>query len=523
MKAENQKREILPALLIIIMLSLITAAGLAAWNPGEFKPGFVAALVLSLPSYIGLYFAWKWGGGGKTLAIMMLLAFGLRFGFGLATQNLLPIYGYPDEPQQQNGYLFDDAYRRDDEAWRISREEHPGFINTITRTYNNDQYGGLAALSIWIYNTLSPDARRFALIVMLGAFFTSAGVPFLRKALQTIIPADDPHYRNLPNIVVWIYILYPDSIVFAGSPMREPFLTGILAVAFWALLMLKEDWRKSAVVLGICLLLCLPLSYFITGALLICTALWVWGVYLIPASKKWLTGGIIFIIVAAALLMIFALPSIREYISYDIHTTEISSGWVEKVIGEIGGQFRSIFLAIYGIAQPVLPAILFYQPTTPYWKIVGIYRSLGWYMMVPFLFYALFSAFRVKRKPEKTVLILNALFLIGWIFISSLRAGGDQWDNPRYRIIFLPWLAFFSAWGYCYARKTRDWWLVRWILIELIFIGFFSQWYYSRYSGNAISRFPFWKTVTYIVISSALVFATGLIKPVQQKLKGKKK
>ncbi len=505
-----------------LFFSLIIAAVTAYFSPGEMSAGFRAALILALPSSIGLCCVWHWGGRGKTLAIMMLLAFGLRLGFGLATQNLLPIFGYPDEPQQQRGYLFDDAWRRDEEAWRIAQEESPSFFNTISRTYNNDQYGGLAALSIWIYKGLSPDVRRFGLIVMLGAFFSAAGVPFLRKGLQSWVSASDPHYKHLPNIAAWIYVLYPDSIVFAASPMREPFLTGILAVAFWALLTMRDNWKRSTQVLFGCLLLCLPFSYFIAGALLTSIALWIWGYYLIPASKKWLIGGILVIVLGALAVGLLALPAVQEFIHYDIHVSELNSGWVEKVVGEIGGQFRSVFLAVYGIAQPVLPAILFYQPTTPYWKIVGIYRALGWYLLVPFLFYALFSAFRVKRKPEKYVFILNALFVIGWIFISSLRAGGDQWDNPRYRVIMLPWLAFFSAWGICYAKKIKDWWLVRWIIIELIFVIFFSQWYYSRYSGDAIRRFPFWKTVTYIVVSSALVFATGLIGPIRRKLKGKK-
>lgn len=517
-------KKILPIhILAIILLSLLTSATLAYFSPGTFIRGFTAALIFSVPSYLILYFLWKWGGAGKTLAVMMFCSIFLRLGFGLATQNLLPIYGYRDEPQQQGGYLSNDVYRRDEETWLIAQNEKPGFIETIARDYNNDQYGGLAALSVWIYEYLSPDAKRFGLITLLGAFFTAAGIPFLYKAIQQKIPKDEKAYRNLANITAWIYVLYPDSIVFGGSALREPFLNGILAIAFWALVTLKDHRKKSAVALIICLLACLPLSTFVAGALLCCILLWIWGEFLIPSSKKWLIGGILFIAFSLIVVGLFALPSIQEFVHYDIHSSEINSGWVEKVVGEIGGQFRSVFLAIYGITQPVLPAILFYKPTTPYWKIVGIYRSLGWYIMVPFLFYAIFSAFRIKRKPEKYVFILNALFIIGWIFVSSLRAGGDQWDNPRYREIFLPWLAFFSAWGYCYARKIKDWWLVRWIVIELIFVGFFSQWYYSRYSHDAIRRFPFWKTVLYIVICSAIVFATGFVNPIRKRLKGKEK
>ena len=54
---------------------------------------------------------------------------------------------------------------------------------------------------------------------------------------------------------------------------------------------------------------------------------------------------------------------IETYIHFDLHTTENQSGWVEKVVGEVGGQFRTLFLGVYGLTQPVLPAIMFYQPT----------------------------------------------------------------------------------------------------------------------------------------------------------------
>ena len=157
----------------------------------------------------------------------------------------------------------------------------------------------------------------------------------------------------------------------------------------------------------------------------------------------------------------------------------------------------------------------------PHADVLALYRAAGWYILVPFLFYAIFSTFRIKDKKERPLMIMNGLFILFWIFLSSLRAGGDQIDNPRYRMIFLPWLAFMSAWGIDFAIKHRDWWLVRWIAIELIFLGFFTQWYVSRYGADIIRRFPFWKTVTYILICSAAVFATGLIEPIK-KIRNKK-
>ncbi len=512
---------------LILLLTALIAAVTARWTPGDFGLSFRLAAGISLPFVCLSFLAWNRGGKSRMLAVMMLLAFSLRLGFGLATVQLLPKYGHPNERREEQGFLFDDAYRRNGEAEAIAFEEDISFKDTLTRKYNNDQYGGLAAMSVWLYKYFSPDARRFTLIMLIGAFFTAFGLPFLWKGLE------ERWDRRVVLIGCWIYTLYPDSIFFSGAPMREPFLTGILAAAFWALSTLKRRKGRSLAVLILCLIACLPFSSLIAAALVGISLLWIWAELLLPRSKFWLWAGIILTVIGILGAVIFALPAFKEWIHFDIHTTELTSGWVEKAVGEIGGQFRALFVAVYGLTQPVLPAILVYPVapacdlanglcTTIYWKVVGIYRAAGWYILVPFLFYSIFSVIRVKDKKERALMVVNAVFVLVWMFISSLRAGGDQYDNPRYRIIFLPWLAFMAAWGIDFALKKRDWWLIRWIAIELIFLGFFTQWYVSRYYRDIIRRFPFWKTVIYIVLCSAAVFATGLIGPIRRKLKKEK-
>ena len=514
-------------LLTIILLSAVISAVTAKWTVGEFNVTFYTAGIISLVFTSLSLLAWKWGGKGRTLALMMIIGFALRLGFGLATVNLLPKYGHPDERREQQGFMFDDAWRRDAEAWAVSHEEEISFVDTLTRTYKNDQYGALAAMSLWLYKYISPDARRFTLIMLVGNFFSALGLPFLWKAL------DDRWGRRICLIGCWIYALYPDSIFFSGSPMREPFLIGILSVAFWALSTLRERKFHSADILVLCALACLPFSSLVAVVLVGISLAWAWAEMLVPRSKVWLWTGIIIGLAGILGAVIFFLPAFQNWIHYDLVTTETGSGWVTKVVDEIGGQFRAVFMAFYGLTQPVLPAILVY-PTAPacdlakgpcttiYWKVTGIYRAAGWYILVPFLFYAIFSTVRIKDKKERTLMMVNGVFLLVWMFLSSLRAGGDQIDNPRYRMIFLPWLGFMAAWGIDYALKNRDWWLVRWIAIELIFLGFFTQWYVSRYGADIIRRYPFWKTVTYIIICSAVVFATGLIGPIKNKIRSKK-
>ena len=216
-------------ILIIAVLTGGIAAAVAQWTEGEFWLTFRLAAGLSLPFLILSVLAWNRGGRGKTLAVMMFLAFALRLAFGLGTVNLLPIYGHPDERREQKGYLFDDAWRRDAEAWAIVNEEDISFKDTITRSYNNDQYGGMTAMAVWLYKYFSPEGRRFTLIMLAGSFFAALGVPFLMNGLQS------RWGKRIALIGCWIYALYPDSIFFAGAPMREPFLNGIICAAFWAL------------------------------------------------------------------------------------------------------------------------------------------------------------------------------------------------------------------------------------------------------------------------------------------------
>jgi hypothetical protein len=71
--------------------------------------------------------------------------------------------------------------------------------------------------------------------------------------------------------------------------------------------------------------------------------------------------------------------------------------------------------------------------------------------------------------------------LAAWVLVVSIRGGGDMTDNPRYRVLFLVWMALVAAWAVPYALARRDPWFWRWLLVEGIFLGFFTQWYFSRY------------------------------------------
>ncbi len=62
--------------------------------------------------------------------------------------------------------------------------------------------------------------------------------------------------------------------------------------------------------------------------------------------------------------------------------------------------------------------------------------------------------------------------------VAAVRGGGDQWDNPRYRIILLVFLAMAAAHAF-YAVKTRWFWRI--VAVEAIVLLVFTHWYAWRY------------------------------------------
>jgi hypothetical protein len=122
--------------------------------------------------------------------------------------------------------------------------------------------------------------------------------------------------------------------------------------------------------------------------------------------------------------------------------------------------------------------------------------------------YAIYVLWTKKEIKDRSMLVWISIFALIWLVVSAVRAGGDQWDNPRYRVNFIIWLALLAAWGVDWAWQKRDAWLARWVLVEFIFIGFFSHWYIGRYF-RLWNRWYFQYYVIWVLIWSALVLASG--------------
>ncbi len=151
---------------------------------------------------------------------------------------------------------------------------------------------------------------------------------------------------------------------------------------------------------------------------------------------------------------------------------------LDTLLDRLPGSFRTPFLVLYGLIQPFLPAALI-APGAPIWRSIGIWRSLGWFLMLPFLLYGTWLAFR--RKGWRSLEFYLAVLIWVTALISSYRAPGYQWDNPRYRVIFLAAQAALIAWTWVEVRLTESPWLKRWFVILGVDYLLITFWYLGRY------------------------------------------
>jgi hypothetical protein len=171
---------------------------------------------------------------------------------------------------------------------------------------------------------------------------------------------------------------------------------------------------------------------------------------------------------------------LRLAVKWDAYQLERDSGWVQKIFDEGPRWIRLPFIAIYGLAQPVLPATVIH-PTKLIWTIIGFLRGLGWYVMLPLLILSFVAAAGQTSRTTRTLILWLALLMILWVLLAAIRGGADLYDNPRYRTILFLWQAILAGYVWVWWRETRIAWLPRVFLMEVLFLLVFTQWYASRY------------------------------------------
>jgi hypothetical protein len=476
-------------LLFILPAALLCGAGLAALQPGVFWVGWLGFSALFLLGFCALLISWRWAGGSKFLGWMAALALLLRLAAGIAVYIALPIDGH-DAADDKAGYVFTDAHRRDDQAWELASSGKPMW-SAFDKSYYTDQYGGLLALSALTYRALSPDAHRPLLIVLLAAITAALGIPFLFKATRLLWD------EKLASVSVLLFSLYPESVLTGGAQMREPFLLTFIAIVLWGFAeWLNQRSSRGWWWMGIGLAGMLLVSPAMALVLLVLLGGWLWfrgerkrlpwpilaavgGVFLVGllflawslSRQHDFSGGGAFGII---------LNWFRASVKWVIYLLERGSGQIQNVFSKMNPLMQFLFVVGYGIAQPVLPPA-FFAPTTLTWHIIAVFRAIGWYLILPLLIYAPIAAWRTTPGRERRLWLWLSVFSWLWILICAIRAGGDQWDNPRYRLIFFGFEALAAGYAWRWWREHRDAWLPRILALEIICVLLFGQWYVARY------------------------------------------
>jgi len=508
-------------MILFWILASISAGALSTllMEKVDWMSGLLSTSILFLLSSILLYLLFKFAGSPRTLAWLMVTAFILRLGLGIALMKTLPVSGYPTE-QQRAGYVFFDAFRRDTKAADLALSDKP-ILWAFTDRYAVDQYGGYLASSVFVYRYISPEVHRPHLMLILSALAGAAATAFfwmLAKRLGT---------DSFAKVTSWIFVLFPQSVLMGASQMREPWLILFLTMAFWSVV----EWRKSSDRRPLWAFVAALVGFLlISPGLILLTVIFLGGWVLLEKREKpipvWVFITVGLIALAGLLAFAYGLSSsdqltkdspfevvfkwFKNAIAWDMQLSTSGSGRLEFLFESIPAVLQTPFLLAYGVLQPVLPAALLDRAQI-IWNIISSSLAAGWWMMLPLLIYTTVAIRGEKDPRARSQLIWTTFVSWIWILICSARAGGDQWDNPRYRVIAMPFLAILSGWGWMWAKEHQFVWLKRIWLVEGVFLLFFTQWYASRYY-QSFGRLDLKVMMGLIVIIGSAILAGGYLK-----------
>jgi hypothetical protein len=135
----------------------------------------------------------------------------------------------------------------------------------------------------------------------------------------------------------------------------------------------------------------------------------------------------------------------------------------------------------YGVVRPLLPAVLIEHGESALWRWVGILRSAGWTVLLVLLVYVSLQAIRKGFWFNSAGMLVWGNWLM--VMVASFRAGGDMWDNPRYRAGFAAIQLALAAWALVQQRADRDPLLRRIIVASVLVFGVLVLWYLPRYTA----------------------------------------
>jgi len=465
---------------IVIVAGLLFGALLATFSPGDFFTGLWQSSLFGILLSAFFFLACKLIKPPKTIVLIAIAAFLIRVITGIWLTTALPAHGF-DTPVQNAGYVYSDAFDRDQAAYTIAFPDKSDLI-APANTNAVDQYGGMVMLSAAIYRLFSMDVHRPLLIIFLAAFSMALAVIFTWKAIRLA-------WGEKAALIAAVFLaFYPEGILLGSSQMREPLLICLASITFWVTVLFVEGERRPF------LLIITLFSLLLMCWISIPAGLAIFMVNLGYLQVKWITNEKhpdkrkrLFIFFGIFLIAVFLAGWmwLKDTLYYDAFATETESGLIAWILGLVGTKWRFPFVLLYGLIQPVLPAAIVYQ-SLPIWKAIAIFRALGWYLVLPFFVYGIGVVINKIHKNRDWALGWLMAIMVLWIFISSARAGGDQWDNPRYRAIFLTILAAIVGLVWERISQGQARWFWRIVTLDCAFILIFTNWYFNRKFASGI-------------------------------------
>jgi 4-amino-4-deoxy-L-arabinose transferase-like glycosyltransferase len=407
-----------------------------------------------------------------------------------------------------------DAQARDTAAWELAQSG-----NSLTQAFSGyrqvDQYGGMLYVSAFVYRYSGGESHQPLLIIVLTASFSALAILF------TWAFAQRAWGERVAQIVAWILALFPDAIILGSSQMREAFLMTLVAAALYGLVRYRQDRSWSSLVwlvLGIGLIL--PFSPPIAGVFLVviiimAVSLEGWQIFRQP--RFWIIFAGIALVAGIGIWLAWeriAPEGINDPISLVSWWFQQSARWqalfvkrsswlIKRIFNRTPEWSHTLILMVYGVLQPFLPGALLDQGI-PFWKGIAIWRSVGWTLMLPFLLVAPLVLWPFKSNRRLAFGLFTAIWL--GILIASLRSGGDLWDNPRYRVVFISLQVVLAAWVWNAQRESKNPWLWRSVLGLGIILAWFIPWYLGR---NGVISWPIndvFLTIGLGIISVLIIF-----------------
>jgi hypothetical protein len=504
----NNIRPVIKDAILAILIGILLGVTLSLLSPGNFWLGCLGIGTLGMLIAFGTIRVGCGLGADRAMVILMLATFIVRMVMGIFLYKGLPVMGF-NNPVSKAGYVFSDAHDRDQAAYQIATSG--GLLKQdLSKFRAADQYGGLLALSAVIYQVFSSDVQRPLIMVMVSAFAMTLGLAFLFSTVTK------KWGRKLALAACWVFALYPDGILLGSSQMREPILIGLTCLLFWISLRWKErPIRVLVFALLVTAITCL-FSAPAGGTAFVVVAGIVFFEWLEEQhNRNTRRIGITTFVVFLGLAAVAGWMWLKGGLNYEYYLTESGSGWITAMLQQYGTRIRIPFITFYGLTQPLLPAALI-DPSIPLWKGIAIFRALGWYAILPFFLYGFFAVFKSNKTEHKSLLIFLSLAFSAWVLISSLRGGGDQWDNPRYRATFLPWLAILTGWVWQRIRSQKSPWFWRILCIEIVFVLFFLYWYFNK-TIIAFAQIPFPIMIALILGISAIIVMGGFLWDLKRK------